>query len=849
MIGAAGAFAASPNDVGSWGQAWGDEYVPDQPQQPRPRPAAPAAPVQPASIAPAVTVAPLPTGPSASEIGGWGNAWGDEDTSHTAPPRPRTAQAASVSAPAPAPAYVPVQATAPDLPRGSPKLPPAVAQPAPAPRPLAEEAPVHIEAEPPGQAPVNLTADQITHDRELGIVTAKGRVEIVQEGRTLVADQVSYNLKQDIVSASGNVSLMEPTGETAFTDYFELTGDLKEGVAKEIRVILADRSRLGAASAHRVGGDRTDFDKAVYTACEPCRNKPDARPLWEAKAQRVTHNQAEQLIEYRDAWLELGGIPIMYTPYLSHPDPTVRRKSGFLVPTAGLSSNIGPNLTIPYFWAIKDNQDITFMPRFLFPNSAKKRDELREANDDALRSLVLAGEHRWQGSQGEARTVASLTQDKYTSDLRGHIDSRARFDINERWRAGYQLQRASDDTYNQVYSYRIEHERPWLTTRPYAEGFDRSNYMRAEAFAFQGLREQDDPGQSPIVLPHITTSHMGMPDNRGGQWTLDNDMLAYARSEGTGATRLSSTAGWHRPFMGSLGDITTLSTSLRADGYHGEHVADYGATNAGRVVPQVSANWRMPFVRPSATMPQVIEPVAMLAASPNGGNTDKIPNEDSLGFELDEINVLRPNRLPGLDRVEGGVRGAYGLRWQATPGAAGRINAAVAQGWRARDDSTFGPGTGFEENLSDYLGRLDFTPSSNLQLMNRVRLDKDSLEVRRNENTVSVGSPMLRTSVSYLMLERRQDEGQDFARRHYVSTQVRAALTRYWTALAGVSYDLTDQGGPLEWNSRLIYVDECFALVTTFNRNYTHDRDYLAGYSLTLNVVFKTLGDVPLNVF
>ncbi|MBC7951254.1 MAG: LPS-assembly protein LptD [Rhodospirillaceae bacterium] len=717
---------------------------------------------------------------------------------------------------------------------------PAAAKPAPA-SPMAE-------AEEAGQSPVQLTADQIVHDRELGIVAAKGRVEIVQEGRTLVADSVSYNLKQDIVSASGNVSLTEPTGEVAFSDYFELTGDLKEGIAKEIRVILADNSRMAGASAHRVGGDRTDIDKGVYTACEPCRNKPDSKPLWEAKAQRITHNQADQLIEYRDAWIELAGIPVAYTPYLSHPDPTVKRKSGFLVPTAGMSSNLGPNVTVPYFFAIKDNQDFTFAPRFVFPNSSKKRDDLSQANDNVLQSVVLAGEHRWVGREGETRTVGSLTEDKYSGDMRGHVDARGRFDLNRSWRAGYQVERSSDDTYTSLYSYRIQNERPWLTTRPYVERFGRRSYVQAEGFAFQGLRQQDDPGQSPIVLPHVSTSHMGMPGAKGGYWSLDNDMLAYARSEGTGATRLSSTAGWHRPFMGSMGDITTVSATMRADAYHAERVANEGTGNAGRAVPQVSADWRMPFVRDSATMPQVLEPVAMIAASPNGGNPAKIPNEDSIGFELDELNVFRPNRLPGLDRVEGGLRGAYGLKWHAYP-SMGTIGATVAQGWRQHADSTFRRDAGFNEQLSDYLGRVDFSPSNNLQLLNRVRLDKDSGELRRNESTMSIGSPLLRTDISYLMIERSEDGTESFARRHYLAWQVQTALTRYWTALAGVSYDLTDAGGPLGWNTRLTYNDECFAFVTNLRQNYTHDRDYETGFNLTLNIVFKTLGDVPFNVF
>ncbi|MCR6630875.1 MAG: LPS assembly protein LptD [Magnetospirillum sp.] len=876
-------MAATPADTGSWGQAWGDESVPEAPQPaPGPRAAVPTAASTQPPTAGATRAVPAPAGPAVTEIGGWGNAWGDE--APAAAPASRTSAAAPISsAPVPPPAAaIPAGPSPNEINAGwsdawdGPAAPPAT--PAAPPRRTAESppGPIRIQAPaptatPPEKAkapsgtdrpssgddalpadterPVSLTADQIVYDRELGIVSAKGRVEIVQQGRALVADQVSYNLKQDIVSASGNVIMAEPTGETLFTNYVELTGDLKEGVAGEIRAILADNSRMAAASAHRVAGNRTDFDKGVYTACEPCRNQPDKTPIWQAKAERITHNQDERTIEYRDAWIELGGVPVIYTPYLSHPDPTVRRQSGFLMPTPGMSSNIGTNVTVPYFWAIKDNQDITFMPRFLFPSAGAKEVNDLEESDSALRRLVLAGEHRWRGTQGEARTFASLTGDRHNGDLRGHIDPRARFDLDNNWRAGYQLERASDDTYLSVYSYPIQAERPWLTTRPYVEGFSRRSYMVAEGFAYQGLRETDDPGNSPIVLPHVSTSHISTPDSKGGYYTFDNDMLAYARSDGPGATRLSTTAGWHRPYYGGLGDVTTISTSLRADGYHADDVPNVGSANTGRVVPQVAANWRMPFARASSSLPQVIEPMAMIAASPNGGNSEKIPNEDSIGFELDETNVFRPNRLPGLDRVEGGLRGAYGLRWLAYPGNSGTVTAVLAQGWRMRDDSTFRQGTGFDEELSDYLARLDIVPSSNLGLYNRARFDRESGELRRTQNSLVVGSPILQTSLSYLMFERSDDEIDPFPRQHYLALGLSSALTRYWSFQGGISYDLTDMGGPIAWTTRLAYDDECFAFITDMRRNYTYDRDYLSGYSLTFNVVFKTLSGIPFNVF
>ncbi len=837
--------AAAP-EIGSWGQAWGDDEVAPpaaaapvaRPAQPVPH-AAPAVPfavpppriAQPAAIPAPVQAAPVQavTGRPAGDVGTWSDAWGDSDA--PAAGTPSVARATPIQAPAP-------------------RVAPAPASPAGATVPTGD-APAGATA-PTGDAeePVALTADQIIHDRELGIVTANGRVEIVQRDRSLVADAVSYNLKQDIISASGNVTMMDPGGDVIFADHFELTGDFKDGVAKEIRMILADNSRLSAQGAQRIAGNRTDFDKAVYTACEPCSKHPDRRPLWEAKAERVTHNQAEKTIEYRDAWIELAGVPVIYTPYLAHPDPSVKRKTGFLVPTPSMSSNLGANVTVPYFWAIDEQQDVTFAPRFLFPKSSTtKVPEVENAERSLLQRVVLAGEHRWLGEKGEAKTVASLTADKNTADLRGHIDATGRFDLSNIWRTGYQIQRASDDTYNAIYGYPISSNRPFLTTRPYLEGFGRQNYAMMEGFAFQGLRQTDDPGGAPVVLPHAMFSHVGSPGSKGGYWSMDSDMLAYARSEGTDATRLSSQVAWNRPMQGRFGDMTNFTASLRGDAYHADQGSSGGSANTGRVVPQVAANWRFPFIRPSQSMPQVIEPLMMVAASPNGGNSRDIPNEDSLAFELDEINVLRANRGVGLDRVEGGVRGAYGLRWSGHPSRGGFVTAQAAQGWRAHTDSVYGRNSGFEDKLSDYVGRVDFSPNANIAFLNRVRLDKDSLEVRRNENTFSVGTPLLRSSITYMMFERVENDDINLARRQGLSFTLGSELTQYWSVLGSASYDLTENGGPLGWASRLTYSDECFAFVTNMRQLYTNDRDNMSGFELTFNIVFKTLGDVPFNVF
>ena len=889
--------AGDTAEVGSWGQAWGEEAPPPPVAAGVARRATavapgyvppPAAAALPSRLsggggAPVAAAAPvLAEGEAYPEVGGWGQAWGEDDA--PPPPRPRSTATSTISnAPAPV-RSAPVSA--------SDSVPASASQSARAPvqagyvpatraRRNVSSTIMTDEQESDGDAvgvkrpprivpraiqrvnqmaegddpPVHMVADEIIYDREYGIVTAKGQVEMIQSGRTISADTVSYNLKQDVMGASGKVVMTEPTGEVTYADYFELTGDFKNGVASQIRMILADNSRLAAQAGQRVGGDRTDFDRAVYTACEPCRDNPDATPIWQAKAARVTHNQAEAQIEYRDAWVELAGVPVMYTPYMSHPDPTVKRKSGFLAPTVGYNSTLGASVATPYFFVMSDYEDFTLTPRFMTPTTTSAISSIPSADEianTAMKHVLINGEHRWRGVYGESRTQASITEDRNTGDIRGNIDSKGVVELDRVWRAGWQVQNQSDETYRQLYRIHTDNDRPWLLTRPYVEGFGRANYAMAETMSFQGHRLETDPGKSPVVAPHMVTQNITSPGWAGSYWTFDNDFMSYTRSRGTEGERLSHRTAWNLPMRSPDGQVVLVKASMRGDGYRSSHLDTVasGEASVGRAIPEVSMDWRYPFVRTGTTISQVIEPMAMIATAPVGGNSVKIPNEDSLAFELDETNVMRPNRLVGLDRVETGTRGGYGLRWAAYPQRGGMVGVQAAQGWRQHVDNTFGDSSGFTHSFSDYVGRVDVRPNGMVSLIDRVRLDKTTLEMRRNEATLGLGPPGLSFGTSYSFLSSTSASGSSFyPRRQFVTYSVSSQMSRYLSGGFALNQDLTKTGGVVGWNGQMMYNDECFAVVGVMNRFFSDNPGLLSGYNLMLTVVLKTLGEAPVSVF
>ncbi len=673
---------------------------------------------------------------------------------------------------------------------------------------------------------VLFTADEVSYDQERGLVRAAGNVEASYGDRVLLAREVVFDQRRNLVTAEGDVALVEPTGEVLFADRVELTGDLRNGVIENIRAVLSDDARFAATGARRMGGNVTDMRKAVYSPCNLCPENPSAPPLWQIKSGRVVHDQADKEIVFNDAWLEVAGLPFIYTPYLSQPDPTVRRKTGFLVPSFGNSSDLGFVSSIPFYVVIDDQRDATITPIFT-------------TNE----GFLLDVEYRQAMMQGALEINASGTQDS-DQDFRGHVFSELRYDLDETWRMGVDFNRSTDDTY--LRRYRISNAES-LTSRAFLEGFRGRNYLVANAYGFQRL-EEEEPDQEPVpvVVPLIDYYHVGEPDRFGGRRTLHLDFSAVHRQSGPEYRRISARAGYALPLRDRLGSIYTLSAALWADGYNVNSQTIEGEPGtfsgvAGRLLPQASLEWRYPLLRSGEAFDHVIQPVVEIIAAPNGGNPEEIPNEDSRDAEFSETNLFGFQRLPGLDRVESGTRLNYGLEWQMFRLAGGSLKALVGNAYRFSTNTEFAPASSPDRQLGDLVGdiRVEFPPWVGLSY--RTRLDSETFDFNRNEVSFNVGVPALRFSGGYVFF--RELVGDIADGREELNLAVQSQFSRYWRARAYGTRDLVIDR-QLILGGGLTYEDECLRLDFSYEREKFEDRDLQPRDSFFVQLSLKTLGDV-----
>ncbi|MGO4838349.1 LPS-assembly protein LptD, partial [Rhizobiaceae sp. 2RAB30] len=209
-----------------------------------------------------------------------------------------------------------------------------------------------------------LEADTLVYDNDKRTVTAVGGVQIDYDGNRLVAQRVTYDRNTNRLIASGAVQLVEKDGNKIYADEVDITDDFRDGFVNALRVETPDKTYFASESADREGGVKTIFNNGVYTACAPCEEKPDRAPIWRIKAQKIIWDGQAKTVRFERSRFEMFGFPIAYLPAFEVADPTVKRKTGFLIPGITYKSELGVGAIVPFYIALSPTYDLTLQGRY-----------------------------------------------------------------------------------------------------------------------------------------------------------------------------------------------------------------------------------------------------------------------------------------------------------------------------------------------------------------------------------------------------------------------------------------------------------------------------------------------------
>jgi LPS-assembly protein len=359
-------------------------------------------------------------------------------------------------------------------------------------------------------------------------------------------------------------------------------------------------------------------------------------------------------------------------------------------------------------------------------------------------------------------------------------------------------------------------------------------------------------------------SALGEPGQTlGGRWSLGGNTLVTTRDnqnqglnqQGPDTRRLSLNAGWERQLVSNTGLVAQISGLARADMYWADNVINphgsgdnFNNVLLARQFEQANAVLRYPMGRNGDGYHQLVEPIVALTAAPAVKVDPRQPIEDSLDVEFDETNLFSPNRFTGTDLIEGGSRATYGLRHAITAENGARLDIFGGQSYDFSKNNDFPGLSGLHDQISDYVGRIDFSPGPWLDLNYGARLDHNSFNPQRQDARLSFGVPEFRPSLQYISAFQTETTG--------IVDQVKEAtlgfssnFTKYWTFTASHTQAFQPDPGPRTSAATLTYNDECFIIGVTVSHNDTDRADVSSGTSATFHFYLKNVGGVHTDSF
>lgn len=714
---------------------------------------------------------------------------------------------------------------------------------------------------PPTAAATNAPEDQVTfsaaqldYDDNADIVTATGDVRMFRNGSRLRADKVTWNRQTGEMRAIGNVAVVNSDGDTAYGGDVKLTDDMKNGVAENMLLVLANGGRLAARHGERKG-ERTVLDHAAYTPCTvEGKDGCPKRPSWQITAVRVIVDEGKHRIFYRDARFTLFGVTVLALPAFSHPDgsDTGRGGSGVLLPNVQLSKRNGFELDLPYYFQLAPNRDLTITPHIYT--------KVLPAIEGRYRALTTNGAYQISamGTYGSRlpASISPLAVDDKDEGPRGYVDANGTWQFGPYWTVHGAVRLASDRTFMKRYDISNDDR---LRSTAKAERIDSDSYLSIAGWFVQELRPGFSQGQQPIALPQIDYRRRFADPVLGGMFTAQLNSLALTRTGGQDTQRAFAGLRWDLRTLTPLGQEVTFTAYGRTDVYH----TDDGAATAtplyrgtdgwhGRGIAALAADMRWPFVGTLFGGTQQIVPRVQVVAQPHVKNLD-IPNEDSRAIDLEDSNLFALNRLSGYDRWEDTSRVTYGAEWNYNRPKL-EVRAIVGQSYRlSMEPALLPPGTGLSDRFSDYVGRVSVRYGSFLELTERFRLDKDNLTIRRHEVDATIGGRATYVQVGYLKLNRNIDTSiEDLRDRSEIRLAARLKLARYWSLFGSTVVDLTrrkddptanaDGYEPVRHRLGLLYENECMSLGVTWRKDYDPTGDARRGSTFSLRLALKNIG-------
>jgi LPS-assembly protein len=727
----------------------------------------------------------------------------------------------------------------------------------------------------------NFSADKLTYSQDNSIIEATGNVVAKnQEGKQITADKIIYNKINQLLKTFGNSKFSDVKNRTLIADNFEYDLE-KKIISAENKVKFLDNyknvyyfSRLKADDkfieiiGYNLNSDlnkekfqsKDKFNEFVepklsgkevsikdnitiikdgkFTSCKSTNEKEDC-PYWNLNANLVTHDKENKKISYKHATLDLNNVPILYTPYFSHPDPSVKREAGFLAPSFGsLSEDIGSIVKIPYFYPISQSADFTISPVYYFKQNPLLLGEYREKYKNG--DLSIEG-----GFTQGYKTITSTQTDGARSHLYGNLNLNFADKVLDQSEFNAKIQRINNPTYlrvNKINSTNdgfkrnlVKENETKLTNEIYLNSFGKNESLNFKSATYQNIAITKTSDQYEYLLPEIIYSKYNLMNNNNLNFTSNFKSLNTSTNQNKTTFINNLDYSTEESYNTNLGIGYKFLTKINNINYYSDYRTPNENLNS-QINPVVGLDASLPFAKLSKESEQYLIPRMLTRYSPG-----KMTNAKSNDTSLSTDNLFSINRMNSDEFIEKDLSFNIGLDWiwkekiisKNKPAEAG---ISIGQVIKFNEDPDMPTRSSLQNKNSDLVSKLNYLSPGNFDVALKSTLDNSFNHVYYND--LNLKTFFKQGEINFNFYEKNSHVGNERYAKANLTSYLTDNTTLTFSTDRNLKTDLTNSH-----KLRIENENECIRYGFYFEKNYSSDKDLKPATSVFFGVTLLPFGD------
>ena len=678
------------------------------------------------------------------------------------------------------------------------------------------------------------------------IILNNNKNYIISEEETIVTDvdnnqifleNFKYEKNNNIFTSIGNIKIFDNINNTYEFSQIYIDTKKKEILGTDIKTFLNSKNfKLKEnndprifANTIKINKQETKFNKSVFTLCKYRKN--DKCPPWSIQASEMLHDSAKKTIFYNNAVIKVYNIPIFYLPKLSHPDPTVDRRSGFLPPSISSSKNLGSGVSLPYFFAVSKDRNFTLTNRFFVSENPLFLGEYHQAFKDSSLIADFGFTEGYKKTNTKKRPGdKSHFFSKYVKNFVGENNSNNSFKLA--------VQNISHNKYLKLYkidSNLVDYNQDLLENSLDFTHEKEDFFFGLNASVYESLKD-DQNDKYEYLLPEITLDKNLFSDDKLGNLDFQTNLKVHNYDTNKLTNFIVNDFNWSSKEVSfDNGLINKFLGNIRNINYEAKNVDLYKKDPTNELHGSLGLMSKLKMRKNVINSMHLLEPRVLIRYAPGG------MRKESDGSRLDPNAAFSMDRLSTINNYESGLTGTLGLDYSIKDNNK-NFDFSVAQIISEKENKKMDSKTGMDEKLSDLVGTSKFTANEKFSLEYNFALDENYNDLNYNEIGTNMNFGALKFDFDYLQ-EKKHIGDQDYFKAKVDLKNNDSGLFSFETKRNLISNSAEF------YNLSYEYLNDCLRAGLVYRREFYNDSELEPENSLMFKITLTPFGNINAPTF